>query len=212
MPFMEEIAPDPGIRAGLWLIAEPEEELLALARLSPPEKAMLTDMSHPLRRKQWMACRALLNHMLGPGRPPVVYDPNGKPFLDSSDLALSLSHTAGFAAAAIRTGGPVGVDIEKVSVRLEKVRERFLSADEQRWLPPGYPEGLLNVLWGAKESAYKLQGHPGTDIRDDIHVAPFDYLCAGTGRCSANLKTAANPREISIFYRHTREFMLVVAW
>lgn len=73
----------------------------------------------------------------------------GRPFIKG--YSISLSHTRGWAALMLsKRSIKLGVDIEYVSTRVNRVVDRFIRADEQS---DSLADRLIN--WSAKESLYK---------------------------------------------------------
>lgn len=120
---------------------------------------------------------------------------SGAPYLDGSDARISIAHTEGLLVVAslprtpeapLETFSPraaLGVDVERLDrSQACRVRERFLSPDEQSLVAPDDVEG--NVLaWTCKEALLKAGLNPGVDIRHDliIHTLP-DPRTGATGR------------------------------
>ena len=77
MPFLREILPFCGIRTGIWNITETAAELLSFVQLTEYEKSMCQSFGHDLRKRQWLAYRALLKHLLFPDSSEISYDLNG---------------------------------------------------------------------------------------------------------------------------------------
>jgi 4'-phosphopantetheinyl transferase len=212
MPFIREIMPDIGIYAGTWHITETEEELLALVNLTRPEQVLYNSFRHEQRRRQWLAYRALLRHMLHPGSAEILYDLNGKPFLTSHSHYISVSHAGEFAAAVYAENKPVGIDIEKLRDRIERVKERFMHPRELESLDRENLLGHLYVYWCGKEALYKLYGKPAVDFRNDIYIHPFDYLCNTNQTCRATLTVDGRKEDYSLYFLKTGECMLVIAF
>ena len=64
---------------------------------------------------------------------------------------ISISHTTGYAALILSDAEEVGIDIEYLSDRVERIAPRFIRYDE-------HAETTLQklLLWSAKETVYKL--------------------------------------------------------
>jgi phosphopantetheinyl transferase len=212
MPFLREINPSDGIRAGIWNITETAEELLANICLSSSETVLYETFRHEMRKKQWLAYRALLKHLLAPLKTNVSYDANGKPFLDSGSHHISVSHAGDFAAAVYSQKVAVGIDIEKMKDRVERVKDRFLQQSELLSLTPESRLEQLYVYWGGKEALYKLHGKHGVDFRNDIYIHPFDYLCNTNSRCNASITFDHVQHDYSLFYEKIEDYMMVVAF
>jgi phosphopantetheinyl transferase len=212
MPFFLEIHPAEGIHAGIWHITETSGELLSQVNLSDSERTAFDTFRHDLRKRQWLGCRALLQHLLKPFPAAVIYDRNGKPGLDSGSRHISFSHAGDYAAAVVSSNKPAGIDIEKMKDRVERVKERFLHADELAAI--GHENRLeqLYLYWCGKEALYKINGNPDVDFRNDIHIHPFDYLCHTDQICGATLSINGSASDYSLFVRTVGEYMLVVAY
>ncbi len=212
MPFFREINPAVGIRTGIWKITETAEELLMKITLSDSEKSLYKTFRHDLRKKQWLAYRCVLKQLLEPFSTSLSYNIHGKPLLDSGSHHISVSHAGDFAAAVCSEKSPVGVDIEKMKERVERVKERFLRQDEMACLSPSDHLEQLYVYWGGKEALFKLIGNPDLDFRNDIHILPFDYLCITKQRCSAAITYHNCQKDYTLYYQKIEDYMLVVAF
>lgn len=158
---------------GLWEITESEEWLLSNIQLSGKEKQYLGRFRAEERKKQWLAYRHLLYVMMGKKQVAVEYDKNGKPVIMNSDLHVSVSHSGHYAAAITRRNTPVGIDIEKVSARIQKVEDRFLSDTERLDLQPDDKLDKLCIYWCAKEALYKFHGRKEIDFRKHLLIDHF---------------------------------------
>jgi 4'-phosphopantetheinyl transferase len=212
MPFFQELNPAAGVRAGIWNITEPADELLAHIHLGDAEKTRVASFRNDLRKRQWLAYRALLQHLLYPLPCAISYDLNGKPFLDSGSHHISVSHAGEFAAAVISETRFVGIDIEKMKDRIERVKERFLGTSEMESVVQEDHLRQLYIYWCGKEALYKLQGTPHVDFRNDIYIPPFDYLCHTNKQCRATMHINGRTMEYMLDYRVIGEYMVVVAF
>ncbi|MDP1622897.1 MAG: 4'-phosphopantetheinyl transferase superfamily protein [Bacteroidales bacterium] len=212
MPFLREINPAKGIRAGIWHITETTGELLADIQLSDSETNIYNTFRNELRKRQWLAYRAILKHFLAPLTTFLSYDHNGKPSLDSGSHHISVSHAGEFAAAVCSETVPVGIDIEKIKDRVNRVKERFLQHIEMETIPAEECLEQLYVYWGGKEALYKLNGKPDVDFRNDIYIHPFDYLCNTNQTCKATLTTSGNREDYTLSFQKIEDYMLVVAY
>ena len=183
-----------------------------MIQLNDPELIILGKFGHEMRKKQWLACRVLLKHMLSPLNTCLTYDLNGKPHLDSGSHRVSVSHSGEFAAVVCSENRSVGIDIEKIKDRVERVKDRFLREDELKNISTDNRLEQLYIFWGGKEALYKLHGKPDVDFRKDIHIHPFDYLCNTNQTCSAALRLYDTRKDYTLFYEKIDGYMLVVAF
>lgn len=212
MPILREINIAGGIRAGIWQITESPEELHAQVHLSGSEKTMYSSFHNELRKKHWLAYRVLLKQMLAPLSPDLQYDQNGKPNLVSGSHHISVSHAGDFAAVVCSDQLAVGIDIEKLKDRVERVKERFLREKEMESIAPANRLEQLYVFWGGKEALYKLNGSPDVDFRNDIYIHPFDYLCNTKQYTGATLTAGGVERDFNLWWEKVGEYMVVVAY
>ena len=141
MPLIEVRQLTPHVRMGLWRI-EKQGISGSVKECSP-------------RQRERMAVQQLLTAMTDDPTLIIDHEPSGNPFLTthSSPLTtlLSISHTKGYAVLVLSDEGPVGVDIEYRSDRVERISSRFIRPDESASTTD---EKLL--VWSAKEAVYKL--------------------------------------------------------
>ncbi len=87
-------------------------------------------------------------------------DRNGKPFLLRSTLYVSLSHSGGYAAAAV-ADVPLGIDLQILRDISPRVLKRLYSPEELRWIGLAQGEDVRERairLWTMKEAYGKLTG------------------------------------------------------
>src|SRR5512138_246089 len=150
MPLIFKEQPFPGSLLGIWHITETSGELEQSCTLSGEDRAQVDSFRNDLRKRQWLACRKILEE-LGVPSPRVRYNPAGKPFLEDSTASVSFSHSGNYAAALFAVGFRVGIDIEVPRDRIARVADRFLHPDESvRTVEPNRLEKLY-IYWCAKE-------------------------------------------------------------
>ncbi len=104
-----------------------------------------------------LLCRSLLAE-LRPGESHFLQeDASGKPFLPHCSLFISISHSGGFAAAAL-ADTPVGIDLQEMRGIRESVLRRCCSEGERRWIDAGNPAERAVRLWTMKEAYGKMTG------------------------------------------------------
>ena len=102
------------------------------------------------RRMEYICERALLKDMMNGRIVNIFHNEDGKPMLNNG-LNISISHTRGYIAIILSETKNVGIDIEYVSDRVEKIASRFMREDESA-------DDIMSLLvhWCAKETLYKL--------------------------------------------------------
>lgn len=169
MPFYREIALEGDGRLSLWKITEEEHFPVELTENSRKRLAGMKLAGH---RRSFLAVRMLLQRA-GLTDHDLLYTPDGRPSLEDG-RHISISHSHGFAALYIGTEA-CGIDIEKVSTRLQKAKPHFL---QNEVVPPGLEP--LTIIWTVKEAIYKLSDSRPLSFLTDLHVSSLD-LNSGTG-------------------------------
>ncbi len=189
-------------RISVWHVTERLDELLAML---PDDESVRHEAETQFHAKgrimEWVAVRVLLFTMLG-RQVPIHYDEHGAPFLpDYEKLDISISHTKGYVAVALVDHGFVGIDIEEISPKAERVRNRFLRSDERA---ESLPQLILH--WSAKETAFKILHRTHVDFLKHLAVKPFTLSDEGTFELQ-EFRTD-NEQTLSIHYKVFQEFVL----
>ena len=172
---------------GLWHLTETPEELWHLLPQHEGYQALMPATADATRQAQWLAGRVLIHFLTteitGEISHSIVMrnDATGRPWLAGSGhgLSVSLSHSGTWVAAVLADGGRVGVDIEVIRNKAERLAGKFLAADE--WAAaqaathaaPSAADAHYTLLWSAKETLYKLAGHRGIIFKTQLLVGSF---------------------------------------
>lgn len=148
---------DASLSIEVWRFEESEAFFWSELPLGEADAAAIRSLRLERRRLERLACRmALLDLLrslsLTPDLKGLTYDEQGKPHLE--DLHISFSHSGDYAAVAMSTECPVGIDIEVMGERVGRLYQRFLNEEE---LAECNSSDLsqLHYYWGAKEAIYK---------------------------------------------------------
>ena len=128
--------------------------------------------SSPVRRKEKLAVRALLNVMF-PEKLYLGHHDNGKPYLQNCAVEISISHCARFVAIIAHPEESVGIDIESLDRDFSAVERKALSEDEKDDLSDHNTNQQLAIYWCAKEAIYKRMSRNGVDFARQIEVERF---------------------------------------
>ena len=145
----------------IWHITESASELYELLGTHSYDERLAT-LTHEGRRAEWLAVRLLVSEILGRDK-VVAYHPTGRPYLTDGSYHISISHTRGYAAIAYHRTARIGIDVEYVSSRVERIAQRFTHPSEAAYLdaaPDTQRTTLLLINWSAKETLYKLFDTP----------------------------------------------------
>ncbi|MFD2863089.1 4'-phosphopantetheinyl transferase family protein [Mucilaginibacter antarcticus] len=191
----------------LWKIEEQAEDLYNQLQLNDDEKAFVENISNGKRHLHWLGTRVLLRRMLNTEEYiDCQVDEHGKPYLVTLPYHISLSHSYDYAAVMISKKSPVGIDIEQVKQKVERIAARFLSPEELAFIDDNQKIAQLYACWCAKEAIYKCYGQKEVSFMDDILLSSFDYKA--TGQLSAILTKGDIKKDYSVGYLQYEDYML----
>lgn len=189
-------------KLGIWHLTEPEA--FFRKRVNPVREAL-----HPHKRLQHLAARYLLRELEAdfPVN-EILISPSRKPYLADNTIHFSLAHCGDYAAAIISSKYRVGIDVEGISPKIERVADKFLNERERAFLDNERRREHLTVCWSAKEAVYKWYGDGGIDFRQHMHLQPFALHACGSIQCRFSKDGIWPP--LHLFYQIDGE--LVLAW
>ncbi len=174
----------------LWRIEETADDLYKQLQLDDAEKAFTRQLSKSKRYLHWLGTRVLLRKMLHTDEYiDCKIDAHGKPYLVSLPYHISLSHSFDYAAVMISKSGPVGIDIEQIKDKVERIANKFMRPEEQAFMDRQHKIDHLYVCWCAKEAIYKCYGQKVVSFADNIFLQPFDYAPQGAVRATLDKDT-----------------------
>jgi phosphopantetheinyl transferase len=103
----------------------------------------------------------------------LYYDSLGKPHLKDGTY-ISITHSFNFSGVIISKERHVGIDIEKQRDKIVKIARKFTPIREYRTM--ANHEGLvrkLTIVWGAKESLFKIYEQEGLSFLQHIDIQDF---------------------------------------
>ncbi len=205
LAYIKEINPQTFI--GLWRIEETPDVLEKQLHLKAHELQVLRSLQGNKRNLHWLATRVLLRKMLNTDdyidcQP----DENGKPFLLNLPHQISLSHSYDYAAVMISENSRVGIDIEIMKEKINRVKHKFLNDDELSFIDNKNTIEHLYVCWCAKEALYKLNGKKETSFKDNISLQPFAYSINGT--INACISKSESKTAYKVNYKKFGDYML----
>jgi len=155
------------IKVGVWKITETEEELLEAFINKGFNKDAIYQTKNKQRLKQWLVTRVLLSEFFN--NTNIIYDDLGKPYLDN-DWFISISHSNDFVAINLNKDYHCGIDIEKITPKVERIKHKFLNPiDLQNIISLEH----LTLFWGAKEALYKFYGKKEVLFIENLFIHNF---------------------------------------
>lgn len=168
MPLFYQHNINDATKLAVWHISESEEFFL---KRVPLQK----EITHPHKRLQHLAGRYLLE-ILEPGFPFHLIEIAGskKPLVSNSEFHFSVSHCGDYAAAIISNDKLVGIDVELITPKIERVKNKFLSKIELDILP-GNNINFLTLFWSAKEAMFKWYGNGNVDFKKNMVIDQLSF-------------------------------------
>ena len=188
MPLVYEKNINLTTKLGVWHIAEEMDFFLQ-------EVPLQTEIKHPRKQLQHLAGRYLLK-VLYPDFPYelIRIADTKKPFLENEAYHFSISHCGDYAAVIVSSTQRVGVDIELVTEKVDRIKHKFLSEKEQQLLKAIETNSIqlvnaamLTAAWGIKESLFKWYGDGLVDFKDHLHINKI-ILTGTTGIAECSFK------------------------
>lgn len=187
MPFHTLQRLSPTAVLGLWHLTETPAGLWPLLPQAAAYRALLPDTADTTRQAQWLAGRvlthALSTNWLAPLSTSLLVrnDVTGRPWLAGANpaVALSLSHSGAWVAAVLAQSGRVGVDVEIIRDKAQRLAGKFLAPPE--WAAaqaatqaaPDTASARYTLLWSAKETLYKLAARRGIIFSKQLLLGTF---------------------------------------
>ena len=172
MPLLKTINFNPTTEILLWKITESLAELSAEVTLNPKNQQRFNGMKSELHQRAFLSVRKLLQ-LKGYTDFDLEYDQFGKPHLkDGKHISISHSHEY---ATIIISDEITGIDIELQRDKIIRIADKFVEP-EWEFLDKENQDFIrkLTVIWGVKESIFKIRNEAGISFKDHIHVHPFE--------------------------------------
>lgn len=205
MPLFYQQHINANTKLAIWKIEEVETFFLSKVTLQ-------REITHPHKRLQHLAGRYLLPYLFTdfPNEDIKIANTR-KPFLPNEQYHFSISHCGNFAAALVSDRQRVGVDIEMMTPKLQKIKKKFLHPEEVRFVDDHnelHQLTLLTVLWSAKEAMYKWYGYGEVDFSEMMRTNPFE--CNNSGKIDALFNKKQFQQKLTVNYSIIEQMTL--AW
>ena len=188
---------DPQTSFALWKIDEQANDLITQLQLKDHETSYLETLINDKRNLHWLSTRVLLRTMLNTqDYIDCQVDEHGKPYLANFPYFISLSHSFDYAAVMVSKNKPVGIDIELIKDKIERIAHKFMNDEELSFIDPPNRTEQLYACWCAKEAIYKLQGKKNVSFLHNIRLNPFHYQPVGSIQASLELEDSRKDFEV----------------
>ena len=164
MPFLKDFIINNSTKIIIWKIIPGE---LSETHLSDHDKDLLKIRKGKNSKEYFLAVRKLLENE--DPELTIDYDLKGKPFLNKQK-GISISHSNEIVAIGISSEIDFGIDIQYKTDKIFKIKSKFLSNNESKFLGKTDDIEHLIKLWSAKESIFKALGKEGVSFLNDIEI------------------------------------------
>ncbi|MDJ0646230.1 MAG: 4'-phosphopantetheinyl transferase superfamily protein [Flavobacteriaceae bacterium] len=207
MPLYKTIEVNTTTKVYIWKIEESLEVLSKGITLTKPCQERVDGMRSELHQRGFMSVRHLLA-AAGYIDADLYYDDLGKPHLKDGNH-ISITHSFHFSAIIVSSDIPVGIDIEKQRDKIVKIANKFTPLREYKII--ANHEALvskLTIVWGAKESLFKIHPAEGLSFLHNIYIEDFAFEDAQT---TGKVRWNGNTTDYSIKFLEFEGFTCVYA-
>ncbi|MBE7652144.1 4'-phosphopantetheinyl transferase family protein [Tenacibaculum finnmarkense] len=207
MPVHKTLTVNSNTNVLIWKIEESFEELSENITLNNRSINRLNSMKSDLHRKGFLSVRQLLKQANYTDN-DLIYDEFGKPHLKDGKF-ISITHSFIFSAIIISDDKPVGIDIEKQRDKIVKIAPKFTPIEQYKSI--ANHDALVNkltIVWGAKESLYKIYGKKKLHFLKNIYIDDFSFE---TNQTLGRILYQGITDEYKIYFLETEGFTCVYA-
>ena len=206
MPLHKIIHINETTTAYFWYITEDVTSLFRAVSLKDTSLFRLEGMKSEEHQRGFLAVRMLLQH-LGYTDYDLTYDEAGKPHL-SDGKHISISHSHEFSCICI-SDELMGIDLEKLKEKTLKIAPRFMEVKHLENLSALEQIEKATVIWGVKESIFKIKNEKGISFPEHIFE---DKFCFSDGKCAAELHFNNTIEKFKIHFYKVEDYIFVCAF
>ncbi|WP_139957498.1 4'-phosphopantetheinyl transferase family protein [Flavicella sediminum] len=203
MPLKKTIIVDENTKVLVWKITESLQELQSIY-LTETSQQRVHSMRSEMHQKGFVSVRHLLKEF-GYTDADLFYTEDGKPHLKDGKH-ISITHSFNYSAVII-SHQCVGIDIEKNRDKILRIAHKFVDK-ENSYLKEENKIEQLTVLWGAKESLYKI--HPDGGLLFSQHL-PIDAFTLHDDKTTGWILKGDLKENYHIHFLSIEDFTLVYA-
>lgn len=206
MPLLKIKALKQNTQLYIWKITETFDELFRSVALKDVSLARLENMKAESHQKGFLSVRRLLMEA-GYTDFDLYYDEFGKPHLKDGKH-ISISHSHDFSIIVISDEN-IGADLEILKDKTVKLAPRFMDVSHLKNLSP---EDLLKkatVIWGIKESVFKIKNEIGISFKDHIFENDFNVT---DKKCTVELRFNNKTEVFDILFDFIDNYVFVCAF
>ncbi len=172
MPLYKTITINSNTKVYIWKITESEKELSLNINLTNKCQLRMNGMKSELHRRGFLSIRHLMG-LAGYVDSDLFYDLAGKPHLKDGNH-ISITHSYQFTGIIVSQKDEVGIDIEKQRDKIIRIGHKFTTIEAYANIKNAKEiVKKLTIIWGAKESLYKIYATHGLSFINHIYIDDF---------------------------------------
>lgn len=206
MPLLKTIALNDYTELMVWKITESFDELFRSVALKDVSLARLEGMKAESHQKGFLGVRKLLE-AAGYSDFDLYYDEFGKPHLKDGKH-ISISHSNDFSVIVLSDVN-IGADLEILKDKTLKLAPRFMDISHLENLNPEDELTKATVVWGIKESVFKIKNEIGISFKD--HIFEDDFNLADK-KCKVQLRFNTKTEYFDIVFDFIENYVFVCAF
>jgi len=204
MPLHKIIQANKHTSIYVWKIEESFDDLFNAIFLNSRSNERITKMKSEIHKKGFISVRYLLKEA-GYTDDDLFYTDDGKPHLKNGKR-ISITHSYTFSAIII-SDTLVGIDMEKNREKIQRIAHKFVDT-ENDFLDKENLIEHLTVIWGAKESLFKIHPDGGLLFKQHLPIEPFQLK---DGKTKGWIKKDNFYENYHIYFEQIEDFTLVYA-
>lgn len=206
MPLLKIIALNDYTQLFVWKITETFDELFRSVALKDVSFARLEGMKAESHQKGFLGVRRLLMEA-GYTDFDLYYDEFGKPHLKDGKH-ISISHSNDFSVIVLSDVN-IGADLEILKEKTLKLAPRFMDISHLKNLNKEDELFKATVVWGIKESVFKIKNEVGISFKDHIFENDFNLV---DRKCTVELRFNNTTECFDIVFDRIENYVFVCAF
>lgn len=190
----------------VWEITETFDELFQSVALKDVSLARVENMKSEGHQKGFLSVRRLLMEA-GYTDFDLYYDEFGKPHLNDGKH-ISISHSNDFSVIVLSDVN-IGADLEILKDKTLKLAPRYMDVSHLANLNAEDQLIKATVVWGVKESVFKIKNEIGISFKDDIFESEFNL---SDKKCSVELRFNNKVEHFDIVFDFIKNYVFVCAF
>jgi phosphopantetheinyl transferase len=206
MPLLKIISLNDYTQLLVWKITESFDELFRSVALKDVSLARVESMKAESHQKGFLSVRKLLAEA-GYSDYDLYYDEFGKPHLQDGKH-ISISHSNDFSVIVLSDVN-IGADLEILKDKTLILAPRYMDISHLENLSKEDELIKATVVWGIKESVFKIKNEIGISFKDHIFEDDFNLK---DKKCTVELRFNDKTERFDIVFDFIENYVFVCAF